>query len=499
MRHLPKNKYCGLTLVLSNPSRMDERMLLSGYAGVFINDRCLRPTYDRWQCDIRTADTKSQGILDSTRLIVLLGEGSFHAWCSSSYSGYSIGEQRGCKLENHGWPCEVICTFTPQDACDIVDYESRYNKILQDSEEDSGEEEEDTSGKRKGITKRANYAFWIQEDFSKIKQILQGNLLQAVGTSYSLYPDGDEVCEILRTTKGRSLFLDIETDANQNILCIGFGFDISSVFVVPILTYHYTPAYGNLGKIFQSFAIAMRDNEVICHNALFDLFILAWKYHIPVGHKIYDTMLAHHRLWPEIEKSLGHCMSHLTYEPYHKDQGIFQPQNEIQQRTLWQYNGRDVRGTILIKQKIDEIARQSPGYTESIDQVNRSIRPDLINTLFGIRFTEDGRTSLLRENDRLMTQYLRVIKLLVGRELLPTSNKQCVEYFHDQLGYKVVDRSKKTNVPSLGKDNIYKLKLQNPDNPVLDFTLAFRRLSKESGTLQFTPWMKAPDYESPTQ
>jgi DNA polymerase I-like protein with 3'-5' exonuclease and polymerase domains len=248
-----------------------------------------------------------------------------------------------------------------------------------------------------------------------------------------------------------------------------------------------------LGKIFQALVIAMRDNEVVCHNALFDLFILAWKYNIPVGHKIYDTMLAHHRLWPEIEKSLGHCMSHLLYEPYHKDQGIYSPATSEQEQRLWKYNANDVRATILIKEEIERIGRSYPGAIDSIRQVNRSIRPDLINTLQGIRYSEQDRQKLFSENDRLMTHYFKMCNRLVGHEMLPSSPKQCVDYFHGELDYKVITRSARTNEPSLDKNNIYKLKLKYPDNPVLDFVLAFRRLSKESGTLKFTPWIKEDD------
>jgi hypothetical protein len=45
----------------------------------------------------------------------------------------------------------------------------------------------------------------------------------------------------------------------------------------------------------------------------------------------------------------------------------------------------------------------------------------------------------------------------------------------------------KTRKPSLAKEAMYKLKLKYPDNPVIDFVLAFRRLQKETGSIQFNP------------
>ena len=55
------------------------------------------------------------------------------------------------------------------------------------------------------------------------------------------------------------------------------------------------------------------------------------------------------------------------------------------------------------------------------------------------------------------------------------------------LGYPVVFKSKKTQLPSLGKKAMYKLRLKH-DNPVIDFVLAYREVAKESGSLKFNPW-----------
>ena len=301
------------------------------------------------------------------------------------------------------------------------------------------------------------------------------------------------VCEFLRSKRDSSLYLDIETDADFNITCIGLAWDYRKVLVVPCLLWDYRPAYNNLGGIFQSLVWAMNNNEVVCHNAMFDLFILAWKYKLPFGRRIYDTMLAHHRSYPDIEKSLGHAMSHLLYEPYHKDTSVFNPINEYQARKLWTYNANDVRATALIRSELDSRSSKVQGLDASIQQVNRSIRPDIINTLYGILMDEDVRKATIKENDRLCNHYLRIIKLLTGGiDVLPTSPKSCINYFHKLLDYKVVGRSKTTQEPSLGEGELYKLQLQLKDkgfeNPVLNFVIAFRRKIKSSGMLKIIPW-----------
>ncbi len=71
----------------------------------------------------------------------------------------------------------------------------------------------------------------------------------------------------------------------------------------------------------RALAVALRDNTVVIHNALFDLFVLAYRYGIPAPPNVYDTMLAHHRLFPEVEKSLGHCISLYTDPTLSQERG----------------------------------------------------------------------------------------------------------------------------------------------------------------------------------
>jgi hypothetical protein len=505
---------------MSNPSRFDldpienpKKDLMTGAAGHWFNQETLQPYCNRYQCDIRTSDTKSEGLLPNTRAILLLGERAFHEW-SSGYEKYTLQEQRGCPLDNsYDLPC--IASFLPQDAMDIVDFESKHNKELKEQqaeEYDAEDEDEVFEGKRHGKTKRAHYRFWLAKDvkklLSKLFPVVETDKNKKLGRwlgestnntqpQYEIFPSSIEVLRILTTTKGKEIFLDIETDSQLHITCFSFGFTSDRVYVIPLLRYDYTNAYYNIEHILRALAVALRDNTTVVHNSMFDLIVLAWKYKLPIGRKIYDTMLAQHRIFSGMEKSLGHCMSLWTWEKFHKDEGVFEPQNSQQERMLWEYNGKDVYGMMLVKQAQDNYAEGNPGLISSIALGNDCIYPYLLNTLLGIRYDQARLESILKENDRKMMQYLRIIKLLVGplydklgksNSPMPLSNQKCVKYFHELLGYKFVKKSKKTGIPSLDADSIYKLKLENSDNPVLDLVIAYRTLAKESGSLKFIPW-----------
>ena len=93
LRNKPKLKYCGLTVVLSNPSRFDRVSLLSATGGHVFNDHCLRPDFNVMQCDIRVSDDKSP-LLPDTKCVLLLGEGAMRSWLPETRNN-SLGEMRG--------------------------------------------------------------------------------------------------------------------------------------------------------------------------------------------------------------------------------------------------------------------------------------------------------------------------------------------------------------------------------------------------------------------
>ena len=468
-------------------------------------------------CEVRLTDDKSPW-LEGTKCILLLGEYALHTLVPESRNN-TLNELRGSVFYISGIP--VIASFFPQDAADNRAYEQNLNPLSKDFKE--GEEYDDDSDENSGElksyskTKRSNYAFWLREDAKKCKTILQSGVPQTkIFPVYKTYPTSDEIISVLSKTKDQWLFFDIETDREEhNIQCFSFSFDGQTIYNVPVLNYEYKPAYSSLAHIFCALAVAIRDNILVAHNgANFDFFVLGYKYNIPVR-RVYDTMIAHHRAWPDIEKSLGHCVSHLTWERFHKDENSENYMTQEQMMTRLKYCGKDVYTMYLVKQAIDNYARTIPGLTSSITTANSHCVPYLTTTLQGIKYNQEKVTALLKENDRLMMQYLRMIELLIGESgindirrvikgkarAFPNSNKQCITYFHELLGYPVTARSQKTGEASLGKKAMFKLALKH-ENPVIQLVLAYRILAKESGALKFLPWrndnntiVKWQDYE----
>lgn len=504
LRNKPRLTYKGLTIILSNPSRFDTVSLLSANGGSLLNDWCLRPEFNSMQCDIRLADDVSP-LLPNTKCILLCGDYAMHKWLPET-SGNSIGEMRGSPFVKDGIVC--IPTFYPQDAADLKAYEQQLNIHSKEFQPDASEYDNEDEGdiKRHGKTARKNYAFWLRADTRKAKEVLRlgGKIppCEFPEPIYHIYPNSDEVVQLLQTKQDGYLYFDIETDyEDQNLQCFAFSLDGINIYSVPVLDYNYRCAYSTTHHILRALAEAFWNRIVVAHNgAAFDFFVMAAKYRIPIN-RCYDTMLAMHRCFPDIEKSLGHCVSYWTWERFHKDEDSQGYMTRDQMMARLRYCAKDVRTMFLIHKAIERYAKTIPGLEDSVKTAMDCIRPYLITSLQGIRYNQEKVKATSDENDQLMMQYMRCIKLLIGEQGMkdvqravkgkaksfPGSNSQCCEYFHEILGYPVVARSKKTQKPSLAKQAMFKLALKH-DNPVIQFCLAYREMSKSYGTLQFVPW-----------
>lgn len=512
LHHPPKFNYIGLTIVLSQPSRYDDRELLNSNspAGYFVSSECLAPETNRYQIDIRTRFLK-EPFLPDTKVVLLLGEGAFKQYLPELAKENHLGEIRGSPYIGKDGII-YICSYTVQDAIDPQDYESRLNPFLKilnqgtggdfsagvnnPSHETAIEDKSDPTieKRRYGKTDRANYRFWFKADIKKCLRIIKNNGQippTYVQPNYILCPSSSTIISILGSVNKDYLDFDMETYGDDYaITCFSFSFGESNdIYVVPLYRHDYSLAYDKttICRILRALAIAIQRNILVAHNGSgFDYMVLAHRYRIAIN-KVYDTMIAQHRCYPEIEKSLGHCTSFWTNEPFHKDENAFFFSTAENARKQLMYCGKDVWTMKLIRMAQLAYARTQPGLEDSIAQAQSSIKPYMITSLLGIKYNEVKVVEILAENDRLANQYLRCIRLLVGSELLPTSNKACVKYFHEQLGYPIQHKSKKTGKPSLAEKHLLKLRLKF-NNPCIDYCLRYRQVIKESGSLKFIPW-----------
>ena len=443
MRSLPTLTYSGLTAILDRRGRHDKNDLISGLSGAYFDSSLAAGGYSsihRGTIEVRTLDDFNQPFLNGTKTLLLLGERTLPYYLKD----VSLDEQRGAPFTNRQ-SLTCIATYAPQDADDRRDYFSG------EDDEDEKDDSETAEGKTThGKTQRKNWRFWMRQDIKKAARITATGGVNIPQPNYHFWPEIDKVVHLLTTTKGTDFYFDIETDKNLQMTCFGFSFyeqsttqiKVPDIYVVPMLQTYLNPKqyyYGDTHRLIAALAIALRDNTVVIHNSSFDLFVLAYRYGIPITGPVFDTMLAHNRCYIEVEKSLGHCLSLYTDLPYHKNEGIFEPHSYIQTQQLYEYNGKDVFALIQIKPRIIEHATRLKAL-ESVELANRMVVPYLTMTLQGIRLDTNKIKEIVDYHQRWNEQLLRILRITTGKELNPNSWQQVSKYLYDDLKVKKPDK-----------------------------------------------------------
>jgi hypothetical protein len=410
----------------------------------------------------------------NTTHVLCLGEAAMKTWMGreglDAWRGYvELTTPRGVPRA-----VPTVATYLPIDCVDVKDYEGF----------DGDDDDDEGAGNNKDTapTARGNYRFWFMSDVAKLYAAPRTLRPQTVVLS----PTHTE-WQHLMTVAGSTVYFDIETHPATNTLqCFSLAVDDGPVLTVGV--YDWTGRLIAPANTLEMLALLFSRNRVVIHNASFDLPFLAVNYRVPFGRDIHDTMVIHHRCFPEAEKSLAHVISYWINSPYHKgDAGTFHPRNRAQYDTLLLYNARDVHTLREVhRAQMAHVARD-PGLAASVELGNRSLYSYLVAGLHGFYIDLPRRLALIKELERRVFKYQMILDKLVGRAFNAGSPKQCIEYFHEDMGYPVVKKSKLTGGPSVAGDALYLLLLAHPENPVPRVILAMRDVSKQLTQLQFKP------------
>lgn len=468
--------YSGLTIILDKPSRfdLDTGKLISGWAGS--NFESFLYPINRTECQIRTLDEQSS-LLENTKSILGLGDGCIGTLCSKDLT---LNEIRGYPLNYQGIP--LILSYAPQDAYDRKDYGDKDDLGL-----DSGI---DDNIKGHGKTRRRNRRWWMMQDikrsvylakFGIVPETKKRNVIIA-GSQFWLFNN-------LNNLKNSYLYLDIEIDKNKNLTCIGLGYINSDtneeeVFVYPWKTFRnelfYPEAHNR--TFIQTLITAMNNNTVVVHNGMFDLFILAYFYKIPFPKKVIDTMLCWHRLYPELEKSLGHLLSYLTWLPYHKSEGIFDTHSYNQDGQLWEYNSKDIIAMMellprLLKELKEADAEKSAMFACSM------IRPYLTMMYKGMKLDTSKMVERYNSLSLKRDQLDRCLRIVTNVNLNPRSPKQVAKYLYTKAGLNNICLNDRE--PTNEKTLLKTLVLRDETIPSIRLILASRGIGKTASSLKY--------------
>jgi len=255
----------------------------------------------------------------------------------------------------------------------------------------------------------------------------------------------------------------VETPTGWKLSCVGFADRPGRGVVIPIrdaedLRYVKTLCESNVPKVFQ--------------NGSFDCTVLLQN-GIRVANFAWDTMLAHHSLYPEcassadevsslggkkrqsaIAKGLAFLNSIYTRQPFYKDDGkLWTETGDLQM--FWRYNGLDATVTAEIHELQKDDLRAFG--TEGVFQHEMSLVQPLMDiTRRGIKIDLALRAQLKEKNEWEINNLQNFLDAALGETVNVKSSPQITRILYEKLKLPV-KKNKKTGNPTADKDAVTEL------------------------------------------
>ena len=275
---------------------------------------------------------------------------------------------------------------------------------------------------------------------------------------------------------------DTETDGIDPLTAelVGMSFSITKneAWYVPV------PANREEAtKIVARFSPALQNSEIqkIGQNIKFDILVLR-KYGVKVAGPLFDTMIAHYLLNPELRHNMDYLAeTYLKYKtvsieeligPKGKKQGNMRnvPLNQISE-----YAAEDADITLQLKDYFEPLLKQ-----ESVEDLFHNIEMPLIYVLAEMEATGVTLdTSALKESSEILSGQLvsleKEIHELAGLEFNINSPKQIGEVLFDRM--KLDEKAKKTKTGGYSTSEEVLEKLRSK-HPIIGKILEYRGLKK---------------------
>lgn len=307
--------------------------------------------------------------------------------------------------------------------------------------------------------------------------------LKSTPHTYHITDNKEEISKICSILANQKFFcFDTETDGIDPLTAelVGMSFSITKneAWYVPV------PANREEAtKIVARFSPALQNPEIqkIGQNIKFDILVLR-KYGVKVAGPLFDTMIAHYLLNPELRHNMDYLAeTYLKYKtvsieeligPKGKKQGNMRnvPLNQISE-----YAAEDADVTLQLKDYFEPLLKQ-----ESVEDLFHNIEMPLIYVLAEMEATGVTLdTSALKESSEILSGQLvsleKEIHELAGLEFNINSPKQIGEVLFDRM--KLDEKAKKTKTGGYSTSEEVLEKLRSK-HPIIGKILEYRGLKK---------------------
>jgi uracil-DNA glycosylase family 4 len=293
-------------------------------------------------------------------------------------------------------------------------------------------------------------------DLAKVKMVREGRFKE--------HPVNAIVCRSLDEAlshldrfhrEKKPVAYDIET-INQQTACYGFSNDKHEGVCIPLRGPNENLySASDEARLLLAIQRLFDDPEIqfIAQNATFDGYYSWMKDGLKLHSRpVYDTLLAHHTLYPQLPHSLAFLVSQYTTHPFYKDEGKdWREAGTIDD--FWRYNCKDTALTVAVYEGTRR-ELQSQKLLDFFTSHVMQLQPSSVRaTAYGLRFDHEHRNELSEQ----LTAYVSQLRADFQRKAFaasgedprfesvnPSSPSQLGELFFQKL--RLVGRGTSTDV-----------------------------------------------------
>ena len=290
----------------------------------------------------------------------------------------------------------------------------------------------------------------------------------------------EELCKLLSVQT--AFAFDTETEGldplNAPLVGMSFAIQEHEAWYVPV------PAEKEAAmKCLVRFKVVLEDKKIlkIGQNIKFDILALR-KYNVKVGGPLFDTMIAHYLLNPELRHGMDYLAeTYLHYQPVPIEQ-LIGPKGkkqgsmrDVPLEEIKEYAAEDADVTLQLKHYFEPLLQK-----EGVDNLFYQMEMPLIYVLAemeatGVKVDTDALKSSSLELTNQLAELEKEIHELAGCEFNINSTRQVGEVLFDKLQLDTKAKKTKSGGYSTSEDVLVKLRSKHP---IIDKLLAYRGIKK---------------------
>ena len=227
----------------------------------------------------------------------------------------------------------------------------------------------------------------FRQDVSKLFDVVEGRFRE-YKIKHLTNPSYVEACRWIDKMhdEGKPVSIDIETISNETA-CFGLTNHAHKGMCI-----NWRTLNDNTFSLAEERDLRLRlqrlvgdpNVQLIVQNGVFESYWLWYKDRMRLHKVWFDTLLAHHLLYPGLPHNLGALTAQYTYHPYYKDEGKdWKEGGDINQ--FWEYNIKDICITLACQRQLMKELKAAGLDTFFFDHVMR-LQPHLVAaTVVGVK------------------------------------------------------------------------------------------------------------------